>query len=132
MKARELQLFADELLPPGLAWEWNQVMMDFGARQCGVRIPLCDSCPVKKQCRFKGIGDDPAATSAGVSKPQARFEGSDRQARGRAIRVVADGVTHVEAVIEAMKVVPERGAALINALCDEGLLRRTGEQLTLP
>jgi A/G-specific adenine glycosylase len=132
MKARELQLFADELLPPGLAWEWNQVMMDFGARQCGVRTPLCDSCPVKEQCRYMGIGEDPAATSAGVSKPQARFEGSDRQARGRAIRAVSDGVTHVGEVVEAMRVLPERGESLINTLCDEGLLRRTGEQLTLP
>jgi len=132
MKARELQLFADELLPPGLAWEWNQVMMDFGARQCGVRTPLCDSCPVKKQCRFKGVGVDPAATSAGVSKPQARFEGSDRQARGRAMRAVADGVTKVGDVIEEMRVVPERGDALINALCEEGLLLRKGNVVTLP
>lgn len=132
MKARELQSFADELLPPGLAWEWNQVMMDFGARQCGVRSPLCDACPVKKQCRFRGVGDDPAATSAGVSKSQARFEGSDRQARGRAIRAVADGATDIVDVIDTMRVAFERGHALIEGLCNEGLLRRRGEKLTLP
>ncbi len=132
MKARELQVFADELLPQGLAWEWNQVMMDFGARQCVVRVPLCSSCPVKKQCRFKGIGDDPAATSAGVSKPQARFEGSDRQARGRAMRAVGDGAAHMNDVIESMRVEPERAMVLIDALAHEGLLRRDGEQLSLP
>jgi A/G-specific adenine glycosylase len=132
MKARELQVFADELLPQGLAWEWNQVMMDFGARQCGVRAPLCASCPVKKQCRFKGIGDDPAATSAGVSKPQARFEGSDRQARGRALRAVGDGAAHINDVIESMRLDPDRAILLIGALTQEGLLHRVGEQLSLP
>jgi A/G-specific adenine glycosylase len=132
MKARELQVFADELLPQGLAWEWNQVMMDFGARQCGVRSPLCDSCPVKKQCRFKGIGEDPAATSAGVSKPQARFEGSDRQARGRALRALSVGAADINDVIESMRVEPARAMMLIDALAQEGLLRRVGKQLTLP
>ena len=83
MKARALQDFADELVPQGLGWEWNQVMMDFGARHCTVRSPLCDLCPVRTQCKYKGVGDDPAQLSAGVSKPQPRFEGSDRQARGR-------------------------------------------------
>lgn len=132
MKARELQMFADELLPQGLAWEWNQVMMDFGARQCAVRAPLCDSCPVKKQCRFKGIGEDPAATSAGVSKPQARFEGSDRQARGRALRAVGEGATDMNDVIESMRVEPDRAMMLIETLAQEGLLCRVGGQLTLP
>lgn len=132
MKARELQIFADQLLPQGLAWEWNQVMMDFGSRQCGVRAPLCDSCPVKKQCRFKGNGVDPAATSAGVSKPQARFEGSDRQARGKALRAVSAGAADIDDVIESMHVDLDRAMILIRALTDEGLLRRVGGQLTLP
>ena len=132
MKARELQVFADELLPQGLAWEWNQVMMDFGARLCGVRKPMCESCPVKKQCRFKGVGDDPAATSAGVSKPQSRFEGSDRQARGRALRAVSEGAAEVNDVVDFMRVDPARAMSLIGALAEEGLLRRVGGQLTLP
>lgn len=55
MKARALQNFADELVPQGLGWEWNQVMMDFGARHCTVRSPLCDSCPVRTQCKYKGL-----------------------------------------------------------------------------
>ena len=49
MKARALQTFADELVPQGLGWEWNQVMMDFGSQHCTVRSPLCDSCPVRNQ-----------------------------------------------------------------------------------
>ena len=132
MKARALQDFADELVPQGLGWEWNQVMMDFGARHCTVRSPLCDSCPVRAQCKYKGYGEDPAQLSAGVSKPQPRFEGSDRQARGRALRAVGDGSQQIADVIAAMRVDEGRAEKLIASLVDEGLLQRTGKTITLP
>ena len=132
MKARALQDFADELVPQGLGWEWNQVMMDFGARHCTVRSPLCDSCPVRTQCKYKGNGEDPAQLSSGVSKPQPRFEGSDRQARGRALRAVGDGSQQIADVIAAMRVDEGRAEKLIASLVDEGLLQRTGKTITLP
>lgn len=132
MKARALQDLANELIPEGLAWEWNQVMMDFGARHCTVRSPQCDTCPVRSQCKYKGVGDDPAQLSAGVSKPQARFEGSDRQARGRALRAVSSGVLQVNDVVEAMGVDEQRALVLITSLISEGLLERTDSTITLP
>jgi A/G-specific adenine glycosylase len=132
MKARALQDLANELIPEGLAWEWNQVMMDFGARHCTVRSPQCDTCPVRSQCKYKGVGDDPAQLSAGVSKPQARFEGSDRQARGRALRAVSSGALQVNDVVEAMGVDEQRALVLITSLISEGLLERTGSTITLP
>jgi A/G-specific adenine glycosylase len=132
MKAKALQDLADELVPQGLGWEWNQVMMDFGARHCTVRAPLCDSCPVRTHCKYKGEGNDPAQLSAGVSKPQPRFEGSDRQARGRALRAVGDGSLKISDVIEAMRVDKNRAEKLIGSLVDEGLLQRIGNTVTLP
>ena len=132
MKARALQTFADELVPQGLGWEWNQVMMDFGARQCTVRTPLCDSCPVRTQCKYKGAGDDPAQLSAGVSKPQPRFEGSDRQARGRALRAVGAGSLSIADVIKTMRIDEDRAEKLVASLVREGLLQRTGNTITLP
>lgn len=134
MKAKALQLFADELVPQGLGWEWNQVMMDFGARHCTVRNPNCGQCPVKKQCKWAGVGDDPAPASAGASKPQARFEGSDRQARGKAMRAVGDGVRSVNDVIDAMglEASSTRAHQLIDDLVNEGLLIRAGKKLSLP
>ena len=134
MKARELQEHADELVPQGLGWEWNQVMMDFGARWCTVRNPHCTGCPVRRQCGWHGDGDDPAPTSAGASRPQGRFEGSDRQARGRAMRAVGDGARPEREVIGAMGLDDDRARAtmLIDALVDEGLLVRDGRELRLP
>lgn len=134
MKARALQELADSLVPVGLGWEWNQVMMDFGARHCTVRSPQCSMCPVRQQCRWAGVGEDPAPSSAGASKPQARFEGSDRQARGRALRAVGRGARTQPELIESMALEhsPDRAIRLLSALVDEGLLRRDDGVFTLP
>jgi A/G-specific adenine glycosylase len=132
LKAKELQVLADSLVPQGLGWEWNQVMMDFGARHCTARQPQCAQCPLRQLCVWKGEGVDPAPASAGASKPQGRFEGSDRQARGRAMRAVADGVTTLAALAKTMGVEEDRARSLVSALVDEGLLVRSGKRFTLP
>ena len=132
LKAKELQVLADSFVPQGLGWEWNQVMMDFGARHCTARQPQCAQCPLRQLCVWKGEGVDPAPASAGASKPQGRFEGSDRQARGRALRAVADGVTSLAALTRTMGVEEDRAQTLVFALVDEGLLVRSGNRFTLP
>lgn len=132
LKAKELQVLADSFVPQGLGWEWNQVMMDFGARHCTARQPQCAQCPLRQLCVWKGEGVDPAPASAGASKPQGRFEGSDRQARGRAMRAVADGVTTLAALAKTMGVEEDRARSLVSALVDEGLLVRSGKRFTLP
>ena len=132
LKAKELQVLADSFVPQGLGWEWNQVMMDFGARHCTARQPQCAQCPLRQLCVLKGKGVDPAPASAGASKPQGRFEGSDRQARGRAMRAVADGVTTLAELAKTMGVEEDRARSLVSALVDEGLLVRSGKRFTLP
>ena len=132
LKAKELQVLADSFVPQGLGWEWNQVMMDFGARHCTARQPQCVQCPLRRLCVWKGEGVDPAPASAGASKPQGRFEGSDRQARGRALRAVADGATTLAALTKTMGVEEGRARNLVSALVEEGLLVRSGNRFILP
>ena len=134
MSARDLQHLADSLVPQGLGWEWNQVVMDFGARVCTARTPGCGSCALSRLCTWRGDGDDPAPASAGASRPQARFEGSDRQARGRALRAVGDGVTLHSDLVSVMGLDGDgaRAGALLDALVSEGLLVRRGRRLVLP
>jgi A/G-specific adenine glycosylase len=136
MKAKELQRRADELVPTGSAWEWNQIMMDFGARLCVARSPRCGECPVRAECRWAGdpAVDDPAPASAGASKPQARFEGSDRQARGRAMRALTDGGRTREELVAAMSLTTDvpRAMSLIDALVREGLVTEESALLRLP
>ena len=59
----------------------NAGVMELGQVVCTARNPRCDVCPVAHLCAWRAAGypvyDGPAAPK------QARFEGSDRQVRGR-------------------------------------------------
>ena len=87
----EAQAAADEAVPPGEGWAWNQALFDFAAGVCTRRTPRCDQCPVYLACRWQGRGADPADGSARVSGGQPRFEGSDRQGRGRLVAELRRG-----------------------------------------
>jgi A/G-specific adenine glycosylase len=91
LRAAEVQRLADEVLPSGRAWDWNQAMLDLGATVCTARSPRCRGCPVAPGCAWRGHGSDPAIGSAGVSGGQSRFEGSDRQGRGRLVAALRIG-----------------------------------------
>jgi A/G-specific adenine glycosylase len=86
---REAQQVADAGVPPGDAWRWGSAVFDLGAAICTKRNPRCDGCPlVSAGCRWAAAGfpaPDPVQGSAGISTPQSRFEGSDRQGRGRLV-----------------------------------------------
>mgnify|MGYP001812248073 FL=1 len=90
---KRAQAVADDLVPSGQGWLWNQVLMDLGALVCRP-VPRCDECPLSDTCVWKVAGrpdPDPAIGSAGVSTRQAPFEGSDRQARGRVLQALGAG-----------------------------------------
>jgi hypothetical protein len=57
-----------------------------------------------------------------VSVPQGRFEGSDRQARGRLIKALSDGAVRVDDVARVMDRPPEVAARLLADLAAEGLV----------
>lgn len=54
---RTLRRYADELLPPGRAGDYNQAMMEHGAVTCVPRGPLCSDCPIASFClaRERGV-----------------------------------------------------------------------------
>ncbi|MGO8861529.1 MAG: A/G-specific adenine glycosylase [Acidimicrobiales bacterium] len=86
----EAQSIADRLLPVGRSWEFNQAMFDLGATVCTAARPSCGLCPLRRQCRWKrrGLSDpDPWRGSPSV-RPQAPFDGSDRQGRGRLVHAL--------------------------------------------
>lgn len=134
LTAREAQASADELVPDGEAWIWNQAMMDLGATLCRP-TPKCDECPLLDRCSWGGSVDpdvdDPSLGSAGVSAKQQRYEGSDRQARGRLIRRLGEGSLAVGDAADVMGRDPEVASRLVADLLDEGLIRRTPTHLHL-
>ena len=90
---KRVQAAADALVPHGEGWAWNQALMDLGAAVCRP-APRCSECPLAESCSWHGEGHpepDPATGSAGVSSPQAPYEGSERQRRGRVLRALTDG-----------------------------------------
>ncbi|HSM66057.1 MAG TPA: A/G-specific adenine glycosylase [Ilumatobacteraceae bacterium] len=98
LTSRQAQAAADELVPAGDGWIWNQVLMDLGARVCRP-APGCDRCPLETSCAWALAGrpePDPAVGSAGVSGRQAPFAGSDRQARGRVLDALHGGPRPVD------------------------------------
>lgn len=124
LTTKQVQAAADEALVPGQAWAWNQCLMDLGAVVCRARNPNCHECPLATRCAWRGRGDDPAVGSAGVSGRQSRFEGSDRQGRGRLMKAVANAPVRVEFVDSAMgwPGQHERAARVAASLVVDGLI----------
>ena len=118
---REVQLCADASLPTGDSWAWNQCLMDLGAQLCRPSSPRCGDCPLARWCKWRGRGDDPADGSAGVSKRQGRFEGSDRQARGKLMRALGDRAVALHQLADVMGCDAARAERLAAALAAEGL-----------
>ena len=137
LTAKVAQQLADDWVPEGRSWDWNQVVMDLGASRCRPE-PRCDGCAV--ECAWRSAGapsPDPAVGSAGVSRRQARFEGSARQARGRLLAAlgrapVARG--EVASVIEwsGRDDAAEAAAALVDSLLADGLVVADEDVLDLP
>lgn len=135
----EAQARADAAVPAGEGWRWNQAMFDLGSAVCSKRSPSCDSCPVKGWCRWAdggGANPDPAVGSAGVSGSQSRFEGSDRQGRGRLVNMLRrSGEVSSTALGEAAGWPgdPARAFRVAESLVADGLAAWTeAGDLTLP
>ncbi|MEO6572167.1 MAG: A/G-specific adenine glycosylase [Ilumatobacteraceae bacterium] len=133
LTARRVQTLADDACPVGDGWVWNQCLMDLGAVLCRPRSPRCGECPVAARCRWHLAGGaDPAIGSAGVSTAQGRFDGSDRQARGRLMQALTAGPVGVDDIGEVMQRDPATARRLAGALATEGLCERIGTSFRLP
>ena len=137
LRATEAQAWADELVPSGRAWAWNQAVMELGGTVCLRRRPRCASCPVRRSCAWAAAGlspPDPADGSAGVGAGQPRFEGSDRQGRGRLVEALCHGPVALADVATVMGWPddPARADRVAVGLVDHGLAVQEGAVLRLP
>lgn len=132
LRRKEAQALADTLVRSGQAWEINQAVFDFGATICSRRSPKCGSCPMVDGCAWAQQGwpsPDPAVASAGSSRGQSPFDGSERQARGRLVAALRAGPVELQDVanITGWRDQPERLWRMIEGLVDEQLVRHGGE-----
>ncbi len=91
LRGAELQAAADAPLEPGRSWEYNQAILDLGASVCTARNARCEDCPFSAGCAWYATGNASPDPAAGTSSRQSRFEGSDRQGRGRLVAALAQG-----------------------------------------
>ncbi|GAA1623253.1 A/G-specific adenine glycosylase [Leucobacter chromiireducens] len=136
--ARDLDDMA-KLLPddPAAAAVFNAAAMELGAIVCTARAPRCDVCPIAEWCEWRGSG---YPDNAPAKRPkQARFEGSDRQARGRvmaALRAAHGPVTRAAALAAAAPDPSPRDPAqaerAVSSLLSDGLIVAAGDALRLP
>ncbi len=51
ISADQMFTFAEQVLPPGEAYNWNQALMDLGATVCSSANPQCARCPLQEKCQ---------------------------------------------------------------------------------
>lgn len=136
----QAQRLADELLPAGRSWKWNQALVEAGAMWCTARAPRCADCPLVSSCRWARAGHGSRAGRAATdpAEPpakQSRFAGSDRQGRGRLVEALRKGPVRPSQVPASCGWPDdvERAGRIAAALVAEGLVRRgPGGVLRLP
>jgi A/G-specific adenine glycosylase len=143
--AADAQRLADRLVPDGQGWAFTQAMFDLGARHCTRQRPDCGPCPLRRRCRWwaearlppngahpapgadsvlaPGSGVDPALGPTGARRAQQRFEGSDRQGRGRLVEAMRCGPIAPGSLARAAGWPDDQGraSAAAEALVGEGL-----------
>ena len=85
----------ESLLPaqPDQAVRASIAFMELGALVCTARAPRCPNCPIQQKCAWLAAGR-PAPAAPG-RRPQP-WTGTDRQARGRLLKVLRDSTDPVE------------------------------------
>jgi A/G-specific adenine glycosylase len=131
------QRSADEQVPAGRGWAWNQAVLDLGAMVCTKRSPRCDACPIATECAWSLAGfpdPDPSVGTAGSSGQQSTFDGSDRQGRGRLVQALRTGPLEVARLADAAGWPddPDRAVRVANGLVGDGLAEYVDGQLALP
>jgi A/G-specific adenine glycosylase len=79
---------AESLLPDDgrLAARVYVGLLEIGALVCAARDPKCDTCPLAASCAWRQAG----APATASRRPAQRYEGTDRQARGRLLAVLRE------------------------------------------
>lgn len=119
------------LLPIGDAESavFNAAMMELGATVCTSRAPKCERCPIAAQCAWVSSG---RPDTGDERRRQARYEGSDRQARGAVLKALRmHSEVALDAVIHDWPDVAQRDRA-IDSLIADGLAEAVDGKLRLP
>ncbi|MDQ4212386.1 A/G-specific adenine glycosylase [Microbacterium capsulatum] len=109
----------------------NAAAMELGATLCTARAADCGACPLAGLCAWRAAGYPEGEDRR---RRQAKYEGSDRQARGGVLRALRHAVEHrlpADAVLADWPDRVQRDRA-IDSLIADGLLEAADGVLLLP
>jgi A/G-specific adenine glycosylase len=109
----------------------NAATMELGATVCIARVPQCGICPIASACAWRTSG---YPDTGDVRRRQARYDGSDRQARGAVLRSLRDasaaGIRSTELIADWADGLQRDRA--ITSLADDGLIELIDGRARLP
>lgn len=123
-----------ELLPRTNAWKFSLALMELGALVC-TPAPKCELCPLEGSCAWRAAGS-PAPSEeeqAAARKRVQKFEGTDRQCRGRIMALLRESPRPVaQAQIDAVWPDGAQRSRALFSLLEDGLVEQTGGIFHLP
>ena len=106
------------LLPEQNGPEFSVGLMELGALVCTARAPKCEECPVRAECAWLADGKPEAE----VKKRAQRFVGTDRQVRGKIMRLLRESEGPVEQkLIDDLWHDPAQLSRALFSLLEDGL-----------
>jgi A/G-specific adenine glycosylase len=109
----------------------NAAAMELGATVCVGRAPRCDRCPLSDRCAWRAAGYPDTGDDR---RKQARYEGSDRQARGAILKMLRDAATHAVPLADVVPEWPDLSQRdrAIDSLIADGLVEAADGMMRLP
>lgn len=106
---RQLWALAEEAVPAGRGYDWNQALMDFGSSICTARKPACLICPLRENCRAAPTIATALAEQQGTRRRTAKaagtaipFTSTARYFRGQTLRALGAQPENVGMELEAL------------------------------
>ena len=89
---------AESLLPaePAVAARWSVAVMELGALVCTAASPRCGDLPGGPRLRLAGRGPAQPTPAEAARRRTQRYDGTDRQCRGRLLAVLRDSGVPVQ------------------------------------
>ena len=110
--------------------QWAAASMELGALVCTKREPDCTACPLQEGCAWQAAG---APEVDFVVRRQPRYEGSDRQARGRLLAALRDADEPLGRTSLLAEVADgEQAERALSSLINDGLVVDDATGLRLP
>ncbi len=87
------------LLPPTDGPTFSAGLMELGALVCVATSPRCESCPLERSCAWVAAGRPEPTAEQLAGRPRQKFAGTDRQVRGKIMKVLRDSSEPVSPLV---------------------------------